>query len=50
MICCVRERGLVRRREINIMCIFVLGNRVYEGKVGNDGSFCVREEGLWFLC
>lgn len=28
----------------------VLGNRAHEGKVGNDGSFCVREEGPWFLC
>lgn len=48
--CCVRERGSARGRETNIMWTLVLGNRAHEGKVGNDGSFCVREEGPWFLC
>lgn len=47
---CVRERGSARGRETNIMWTLVLGNRAHEGKVGNDGSFCVREEGPWFLC
>lgn len=42
---CVRERGSARGRETNIMWTLVLGNRAHEGKVGNDGSFCVREEG-----
>lgn len=47
---CVRERGSSRGRETNIMWALVLGNRAHEGKVGIDGSFCVREEGPWFLC
>lgn len=47
---CVRERGSARGRETNIMWTLVLGNRAHEGKVGNDGSFCVGEEGPWFLC
>lgn len=47
---CVREQGSARGRETNIMWTLVLGNRAHEGKVGNDGSFCVREEGPWFLC
>lgn len=46
----VSENEVQQGGETNIMWTLVLGNRTYEGKVGNDGSFCVREEGPWFLC
>lgn len=46
----VSENEAQQGGETNIMWTLVLGNRAHEGKVGNDGSFCVREEGPWFLC